>query len=518
MADIAKQTPEAVPKAQGAKGGEPVRRRITIDPITRLEGHGKIEVFLDERGNVDRAFFQVPELRGFEEFARGRPAEDMPQITSRICGVCPTAHHMAATKALDALYQVTPPPAARKIRELFYNVFMAEDHALHFYFLGGPDFIVGPTAPAAERNILGVIARVGVETGQKVIAMRRRLREVMALIGGKPAHPVLGLPGGVAKRLTAEDQAFCRQVAAEAVEFAQFTLAAFENVVLKNSDYVKMITSDAFTHRTYYMGLVDERNRVNFYDGMLRVVTPEGKEYAKFRPDQYLDYVAEHVEPWSYVKFTFLKPLGWKGFAEGADSGVYCVAPLARLNASEGMATPLAQEAYEKYFAMLGRKPVHHTLANHWARVIELLSAAERVKELAADPEIIDPNVRTIPTATPHEGMSIVEAPRGTLIHHYVTDERGIVEKANLIVATQNNAARIAMSVEKAAKGLIKNGEVTDGILNMIEMAFRAYDPCHGCATHSLPGSMPLLVRVHDRSGSVVASLRRDWNGTIHRS
>ena len=518
MTDIAKQTPETAPQPQTAKSDAPVRRRITIDPITRLEGHGKIEVFLNDQGNVDRAYFQVPELRGFEQFVRGRPAEDMPQITSRICGVCPTAHHMAATKALDALYQVTPPPAARKIRELFYSTFMTEDHALHFYFLGGPDFIVGPQAPAAERNVLGVIAKVGIEVGQKVIAMRRRLRELMALVGGKPAHPVLGLPGGVAKRLTAEDQAQFQQVAADAVEFAQFTLATFESVVLKNSEYVKLITSDAFTHRTYYLGMVDERNRVNFYDGMLRVVTPEGKEFAKFRSDQYLDYVAEHVEPWSYIKFAFLKPLGWKGFAEGAESGVYCVAPLARLNASEGLATPLAQEAYEKFFATLGGKPVHHTLANHWARVIELLYAAERMKELAADPEIIDPNVRTLPTAVPREGVGVVEAPRGTLFHHYQTDERGIIQKANLIVATQNNAARIAMSVEKAAKGLIKNGEVSDGILNMIEMAFRAYDPCHGCATHSLPGSMPLVVRVHDHAGQIVASLRRDGDGAIRRS
>lgn len=496
----------------------PTSRRITIDPITRLEGHGKIEVFLDEQGNVERAFFQVPELRGFENFVEGRPAEDMPQITSRICGVCPTAHHMASTKALDSLYQVTPPPAARKIRELFYSTFMTEDHALHFYFLGGPDFIVGPKAPAAERNVLGVIAKVGIEVGQKVIAMRRELRELMALVGGKAAHPVLGLPGGVAKRLTPENQKQFQQVAAEAVDFARFTLETFETVVLKNSDYVQLICSDIFTHRTYYLGMVDENNRVNFYDGAIRVVSPEGKEWAKFAPEKYLDFVAEHVEPWSYVKFAYLKPLGWKGFLEGADSGIYCVAPLARLNVAEGMATPLAQEAYQKFFSILGGKPVHHTLANHWARVIELLYAAERMQELAADPEIVDSNVRTLPTTLPREGIGVVEAPRGTLIHHYQTDEKGIIQKANLIVATQNNAARIAMSVERAAKGLITSGNVSDGVLNMVEMAFRAYDPCHGCATHSLPGSMPLLLRVHGHSGNLVATLRRDYDGGIHRS
>jgi F420-non-reducing hydrogenase large subunit len=495
----------------------PAGRRITIDPVTRLEGHGKIEIFLDDKGVVERAYFQVPELRGFEKFAQGRPVEDMPQITSRICGVCPTAHHMAATKAVDAVYQVAPTPAARKIRELVYSTFMTEDHALHFYFLGGPDFVVGPQAPKAERNVLGVIAKVGVEVGKTVISMRRKLRDLTALAGGKAVHPVFGLPGGVAKRLTADDQKQFQAVAAEAVEFAKFTLATFEKIVLGNAEYVDLITSDAFTHRTYYLGMVDDANHVNFYDGQLRVVTPDGKEYAKFPTERYLDYVAEHVEPWTYMKFTFLKPLGWKGLTEGAESGVYSVAPLARLNAADGLATPLAQAAFEKYVATLGR-PVHHTLANHWARVIELLYAAERMKELADDREITSPEIRTIPSKTPREGVGVVEAPRGTLIHHYVTDENGLVTKANLIVATQNNAARIAMSVDKAAKGLISGKEVSDGLLNMVEMAFRAYDPCLGCATHSLPGSMPLLVTVRGRRGEILSTLRRDADGALTRS
>ena len=217
------------------------------------------------------------------------------------------------------------------------------------------------------------------------------------------------------------------------------------------------------------------------------------------------------------IKFAYLKPLGWKGFTEGAESGVYCVAPLARLNAAEGMATPLAQAAYEQYVDTLGGKPVHHTLANHWARVIEMIYAAERLEELASDPEITSPDIRTLPTEIPREGIGVVEAPRGTLIHHYQTDEKGLITKANMIVATQNNAARMAMSVEKAAKGLISNGNVSEGILNMVEMAFRAYDPCHGCATHSLPGSMPLMVRVHDSHGNVQSTLRRDWDGKVQR-
>jgi F420-non-reducing hydrogenase large subunit len=492
-----------------------------IDPVTRIEGHLKVEVKVDTVNGVQQvvdAFSKGTLFRGFEKLLEGRAPRDATLITSRICGVCPMAHHMASTKALDSLYQASPPPAARKIRELVYSTFMVEDHALHFYFLGGPDFVVGPTAPAAERNVLGVIARVGLDVGKRVIDTRRKLRELITLTGGKVIHPVFGLPGGVAKRVTKEDQLRFQDVSAEAIEFAKFTLQVFENVVLKNSDYVNLIVSDAYTHRTHYMGMVDENNHVNFYDGWLRVVSPEGKEWARFKGDQYLDYVAEHVEPWSYMKFCYMKPKGWKGFVDGADSGVYCVAPLARLNVADGMATPLAQEAYQKFFATLGGKPVHHTLANHWARVIELLYAAERMKQLADDPEITDDNVRNIPTAVPREGFGVVEAPRGTLFHHYQTDERGRITKANLIVATQNNAARIAMSVDKAAKGLINGAEISEGLLNMIEMAFRAYDPCNGCATHSLPGSMPLMVRVHDQQKKIVATLRRDSNGEIHKS
>jgi F420-non-reducing hydrogenase large subunit len=491
------------------------RRTITIDPVTRLEGHAKVDIFLDERGEVERAWLKVPEFRGFEKFCEGRPAEDMPQITSRICGVCPTAHHMAASKALDSLFQVEPPAAAKVIRELVYCAFVTEDHALHLYFLGGPDFIAGPAASKAERNILGVIAKVGIEAGRKVIEMRRKLRGVIALAGGKAIHPVLGLPGGVARGIHADERDEIRQVAAEAVDFGRFTLDTFDALVLRNSEYAGMIRSDTFTHRTYYMGLVDENNRLNFYDGAVRIVSPEGGEYGRFRAEQYGDYIAERVEPETYMKFCFLKPVGWQGCREGDGSGVYCVAPLARLNAADSMATPLAQEARNQYFAALGGPPVHHTLANHWARAVELLYAAERMKELADAPELTDPHIRNLPTAVPREGFGIVEAPRGTLVHHYQSDEKGIIRKANLIVATQNNAARIAMSVEKAAKGLIAGSQVSETVLNEVEMAMRAYDPCFGCATHALAGSMPLLIRVHDRHGAVVRAIGRDAGGRV---
>ncbi|PIS46512.1 MAG: Ni/Fe hydrogenase subunit alpha [Elusimicrobia bacterium CG08_land_8_20_14_0_20_51_18] len=485
------------------------KRKISIEPITRLEGHGRIEIFLDGSGNVEKAYLQIPELRGFETFCVGRPAEDMPQITSRICGVCPTAHHMAGTKALDSLYKVEPTPTAKKIREAVYNAFMFEDHALHVYILGGPDFIVGPDAPKAARNVVGVIEKVGVEIGKKLISVRRRNREFITQIGGKIIHPVMGLPGGVAKGISPEDLPKFKELARDNLDFSLFTLETFRNIVLKNKDYVDLITSDAFTHKTYYMGMVDEKNKVNFYEGKIRVVDPDGKEYAKFPAEKYLDYVAEHVEPWTYMKFCYLKPLGWKGFKDGAGSGIYSVAPLARLNASDGMATPQAQKAYEEMFRTLGGKPVHHTLANHWARVVEMIYAAERMVELFNDPGITGKDLRVIPSKTPETGIGVVEAPRGTLFHHYETGPDGLIKKANLIVATQNNAARIAMSVDKAARALIRNGEVSDGLLNKIEMAFRAYDPCFGCATHSLPGQMPLIVKFRDRSGRVIGEMRR---------
>jgi F420-non-reducing hydrogenase large subunit len=482
-------------------------KKITIDPITRLEGHGKIEIFLDDKGNCERACLQIPELRGFEKFAEGRAAEEMPRITTMICGVCPTAHHMAASKTLDDLFKVEPTSAAKKIRELMYNAFQAEDHILHFFFLGGPDFVVGPQAPAGERNILGVIGKVGLEVGGKVIEVRKRMRNVLRIIGGKPVMPTCGLPGGVSKQISEEERKTIIAAGEYGVDFCKFALQLFDDVVLKNKEYVDLVTGDVYSHKTYYMGLVDENNKVNFYDGQIRVVDPNGKEYAKFKVQDYLDHIREHVEPWTYVRFSFLKNVGWKGFVDGKDSGVFRVAPLARLNASDGMATPLAQEAYEKMYKTLGGKPVHSTLAFHWARLVEALFACERVLELAKDPEITSDDIVNLPTETPKEGMGVVEAPRGTLIHHYQTDERGIITKANLIVATQNNSAAINMSVEKAAKSLIKKGKVPEGILNMIEMAFRAYDPCHACATHSLTGRMPLEVNVYDAHGELVKTL-----------
>ena len=484
-------------------------KTITINPITRLEGTGKISIFLNDEGNVENAYFQVPELRGFEKFCEGRPVEELPDITSRICGVCPEAHHLASTKALDAVFHVDPPKPAKKLRELLYSSFYVADHTTHFYILSGPDFIMGPTAPKEDRNILAAIKKVGLEVGASVIKHRSDAMDAIAIIGGKRIHPTCGVPGGVSKPITETERAKIEEIAKTEVEFAQFSLNLFEDLVLKNKDYVNLITGNVYTAETYYMGTVDEKNHVNFYDGKIRVVDPAGNEFAKFPANEYQEHIAERVEPYTYLKYPYLKKVGWKGLVGGKDSGIYRATPLSRLNVSDGMATPLAQAEYEKMYHTLGKKPIHATLATHWARLVELMYAAERMLELSRDPEITSPNVRIIPTSKPDEGVGVVEAPRGTLIHHYKTDQKGMVTAVNLIVGTTNNHAAISMSIKQAADQLIKKGDVSDGILNMVEMAFRAYDPCYACATHTLPGQMPLEVTIYDRRHVELHTLRR---------
>jgi F420-non-reducing hydrogenase large subunit len=444
-------------------------KEIVIDPITRLEGHGKITIFLNDQGNVQNAYLQVPELRGFEKFCEGRRAEDLPIITTRICGVCPVAHHMAGAKALDAAFNVEPTETAKKLRELEYVAYFIYDHILHFYFLGGPDFVVGPDAPATKRNVLGVIEKAGLEIGKEVIKHRAYGQKITGILGGRPTHPVSAcIPGGISKALSEEERQDIEKMVRSCVDFAQFSLKLFDDIVLKNADYVKVITSDPYVLKTYYMGTVDKNNKVNFYDGNVRVVDPAGKEFVKFSPPQYLDIIEEHVEPWTYVKLPYLKKIGWKGLTAGAESGIYRVGPLGRLNASEGMATPIAQKEYERMYKTLGGRPVHNTLAFHWARLIELMYATERALELVTDPGITRKDIKNKP-GKPGEGVGIVEA----------------------------------------ATGLIHEGKVSDGLLNMVEMAFRAYDPCFACATHYAVGQMPLKVEIYDSEKHLQRTIER---------
>lgn len=481
---------------------------ITIDPITRLEGHGKIEIFLNEDGNVENAYLQIPELRGFERFCEGRKAEDMPIITPRICGVCPVAHHLASTKTLDAAYGVEPTETASKLRELMNCGYFIYDHTLHFYFLAAPDFVVGPDAPPSERNIFGVLKKVGLDVGREIIKHRAYGQRITETFGGKATHPTCGIPGGISKGLNEEERQSIEDMARSSVEFAKFSLGIFNDVVLSNQDYVDLILSDPYQLKTYNMGLVDDNNHVNFYGGDIRVTDQQGKEYVKFVEQDYLDHVCEHVEPWTYSKFTYLKGVGWDGFTDGPRSGIFRVGPLGRLNAADGMATPQADEEYKRMYKTLGSRPIQSTLAFHWARLVELLYAAERAVELATDPGITGTDLRN-PVGEPGEGVGVVEAARGTLIHHYKLDQEGIIKKVNLVVATTMNYADICMSIRDAAKGLIKNNNVNEGLLNMVEMAFRAYDPCFGCSTHSLPGEAPLKVNIYDYRKRLIETVQR---------
>jgi F420-non-reducing hydrogenase large subunit len=482
---------------------------ISIDPITRLEGHGKIEIFLDDDGAVQDAFFQIPELRGFERFVVGRPIEELPRIVTRICGVCPASHHMASAKAVDGCFGGEVAPLAHKLREMYYQAHFLHSHIAHFYALAAPDFVLGPDADPATRNVLGVIHKVGLEIGQAVIRARSKAQEIQRIIGGRNTQDIWCLPGGVAKGLKADELEQIRPWVDELFDFTQFSLQLFRDVVLGDQAYVDLIVNGPYTLDVHNMGLVDENDAPNFYDGTVRVVDFEGHEICRYAPTEYADYVAEHVETWTYLKFPYLKQRGWKGFVEGIDTSLYCATPLARLNVAERMATPRAQEAFEELFTTLGGHPSRALLANHWARLVEMVQNAETLQQCCADPEITGDRFRVVPQQVTGEGVGIVEAMRGTLTHHYTCDERAICTSANLIVGTTNNNAPIQMVTKKVAASLIKPGKEPDqGILNMIEMAFRAFDPCYSCATHTLPGAMPLQVRVF-KGGELYREFRR---------
>jgi F420-non-reducing hydrogenase large subunit len=484
-------------------------RTIRIDPITRLEGHGKIEIFLDDDGSVKDCYFQIPELRGFERFVVGRPIEELPRIVTRICGVCPASHHMASAKAVDGCFGGEVAPLAHRLREMYYHAHFIHSHVAHFYALAAPDFVCGPEADPAERNILGVVAKVGIEIGSQVIRARALAQRIQQILGGRTTHLVWCLPGGVSKGLSEAEREEIRPMVAELSRFADFSLQLFRDIVLANSAYVDLILSGPYTLDVHNMGLVDENNAPNFYDGSVRVVDFEGKEICRYRPDEYRHHVAEHVEPWTYLKFPFLKQRGWKGFEEGIGSSLYCATPLARLNVADRMATPRAQEAFEEMFQTLGGHPSRALLGNHWARLVEMVQNAEMLERYCDDPEITGDRYRVVPSRITGEGVGIVEAMRGTLTHHYTCDEKGICTGANLIVGTTNNNAAIQMVTRKVARSVIGPGkEPTPGILNMVEMAFRAFDPCFSCATHSLPGQLPLDVRVF-RGGEVVRRFTR---------
>ncbi len=476
-------------------------KTITIAPVTRIEGHAKITINLDDSGNVTDTFVNVVELRGFEKFCIGRPVEEMPRIVTSICGVCPWSHHLASAKANDAIFGVTPPAAGRKLRELCNAVAYTEEHILHFFILAGPDFVMGPDSDYSVRNVIG-IAQANPEIAKKVIRNRHLGAQMLNIISGKSIHPVTAVPGGFSKPLTEAEREKVVPMANEVLEFAKFAIAfAKENLFPKYLDLIKSVG----IIETGFLGTVTDDGTLELYDGKARLMKPDGS-YEEFQYDQYTEYIGEHIEPWTYLKFPYAKK--WGDFSMDLDnsSGIYRTNTLARINVCDKMATPLAQAELEEFRENFGR-PAQQTLLYNYARLIELVYNAEHVVELLNDPEITGKEIRVPVTPRAARGVGCVEAPRGTLIHDYETDENGLITNVNLIVGTTHNNAPINMSVKQAAKALIKDGNYDQGILNKVEMAIRAYDPCLSCATHKLDGSIAVKLEIRNARGEVIDTM-----------
>ena len=478
-------------------------KRLVIAPVTRIEGHAKITIDLNDEGNVDEARVNVVELRGFEKFCEGRPVEELPRITTSICGVCPWSHHLASAKANDAVYGVTPPPAGAKLRELCNSIAFTEEHILHFYFLGGPDFVMGPDADYSVRNVIG-IAQKHPDIGKQVVRNRHLGSAMLNIVSGKSIHPVTAVPGGFSKPLTEAERQKVLPMAEEVLEFSKWSIKfAKENIFPKYMDAIKTVG----VIKTGFMGTVKDNGDFDVYDGKIRLMKPDG-DYVDFAYDQYTDYISEHVEPWSYLKFPYAKSWG-EGFDMDYNNpkGIYRTNTLARINVCDQMPTPLAQEELKEFRQAFGR-PAQQTMLYHYARLIELLYSAENMVRLLNDPEITSKETRVPVTPRAARGVGCTEAPRGTLIHDYETNDKGLITNCNLIVGTTHNNAPINMSVKQAAQALIKNGVYDQGILNTVEMAIRAYDPCLSCATHALDGRIAVKLDIRDVKGKVVASLK----------
>jgi F420-non-reducing hydrogenase large subunit len=476
-------------------------KTITIYPVTRIEGHAKVTINLDDDGNVADTFVNVVELRGFEKFCIGRPVEELPRIVTSICGVCPWHHHLASAKANDAVFGVTPPPTGIKLRDLCQSIAYCSDKILHFFFLAGPDFVMGPDADYSVRNVIG-IAQLNPDLGKKVIRARHHGTQMLGITSGKSIHPVTAVPGGFSKPLTEQERDKLLPMADEVLEFAKFAIAfAKESIFPKYLDLIKSVG----IIETGFLGTVTDDGTLELYDGKARLMKPDGS-YEEFQYDQYTEYIGEHIEPWTYLKFPYAKK--WGDFSMDLDnsSGIYRTNALARINVCDKMATPLAQAELEEFRESFGR-PAQQTLLYNYARLIELVYNAEHVVELLNDPEITGKETRVPVTPRAARGVGCVEAPRGTLIHDYETDENGLVTNVNLIVGTTHNNAPINMSVKQTAKVLIKNGKYDQGTLNKVEMAIRAYDPCLSCATHKLDGSIAVKLEIRDVNGKLIDTI-----------
>lgn len=475
-------------------------KTLVIQPVSRIEGHAKVTIQLDDAGNVADTRVNVIELRGFEQFCVGKPVEEMPRITTRICGVCPWSHHLASAKATDAVFGVQPAPAGEKLRRLCNAIAYMEEHILHFYILAGPDFVLGPGAEYATRNVIGILNAVP-DVARRVVRVRHMCAKMLEKIAGKSIHPAAAVPGGFSRPLKEEERQALLPMAEEALELAKFTIQfAKENIFPKYLDVVKTVG----TITSGFLGTVRDDGALDMYNGKGRMMYADGT-YDEFAYDDYTDFIGEHVEPWTYLKFPYAKQKGPFELEDNAPS-LYRVNSLARINVADYIPTPLAQKELEEFRAAFGR-PAQLTLLYHWARLIELLHNAEIAVELLNDPQITSPDIRLSVTPRAARGVGVVEAPRGTLIHDYTTDEDGLLTHVNLVVATCQNNSAINLSVRQAAKTLIKNGQYDQGTLNTVEMAIRAYDPCLSCATHRMDGRLPVKLDIVGPDGTLVDTL-----------
>ncbi len=471
-------------------------QKIMIEPVTRIEGHAKVGVYLDDQGQVEKAVFHVNEFRGFEKFCEGRLFFEMPLITERICGICPVSHHLASAKACDVIVGAQVPRPAQLLRELMHMGQIIQSHSMHIFELGGPDLLLGFDCDPKVRNVVGLY-NANPELTVKAIGLRKYGQDIIARLGGRRVHPNFAVPGGVNQALSLTNRDALLGGIDSVIADIQVGLNVIKGWMAANLDDLNKFG----VFSTNYLGMVDENNALQLYDGDIRIVDKQRQFINRFDGHDYLDYIAERVEPWTYLKFPYYKSLGWP-------DGVYRVGPLGRLNAAERMATPLAQAEYEVFQQVRGGQVVEGTLYYHYARLIEDLYAAERVKEILLDPDVLSTDIQDNRPVTNAEGVGVIEAPRGTLWHHYWVDENGRLEKVNLIVATGNNNWAMSKAVDSVAKTYVDGKNVTEGQLNRIEAAIRAYDPCLSCSTHAL-GQMPLEVVVYDASGDEVNRVMR---------
>jgi len=471
-------------------------KKITIEPITRIEGHAKVTIHLDDEGNVEKALFHVNQFRGFEKFCEGRLYFEMPQITQRICGICPVSHQLASVKACDEIIGVEIPKTGKLLRELMHMGQFIQSHSLHFFHLASPDLLLGFDADPKIRNVFGIINKKP-ELALMAVKLRKFGQEIIEILGRKKIHPIFAVPGGVNGALLVDGRDKILREVEYVINSIERAIEIAKDWIGKNKELV-----DSFANfKSGYMGLVKD-GALELYDGDVRLIDDDGNLLEEFNDSNYLSYIAEHVEDWSYLKFPYYKK---KGFPEGS----YRVGPLGRLNVCEKISTPLANEEFKQFKAINSGKPVEGSIYYHYARLVEDLYAAERTRELLEDPDILSTDIRTESNKITSEGVGVIEAPRGTLIHHYKADENGVIKKVNLIVATGHNNWAMSKSVDMVAKQFISGKEISEGLLNRVEAAIRCYDPCLSCSTHAL-GQMPLYIEIHSLKGEIVETIKRN--------